>query len=58
MSLRARDRSQSGIITAEYAVGSIAACAIAGVCLYPILTSPWVRDLLFTLMRGLLAPWS
>ena len=57
MSKSHRDRSESGMVTAEYAVGSIAACSVAGLCLYPILHSPWVRDLLATLVRGLLAPW-
>jgi hypothetical protein len=51
-------RSESGMLTAEYAVGTIAACSLAGVCLYPVVYSPWVRDLLATLVRGLLAPWS
>jgi hypothetical protein len=44
-------------VTAEYAVGTIAACSIAGVCLYPILTSPWMRELLLTLLRAALEPW-
>jgi hypothetical protein len=49
--------SERGMITAEYAVGTIAACSLAGVCLFPILTSPWARDLLLTLIRGVLGAW-
>jgi hypothetical protein len=52
-----RPRSERGMVTAEYAVGTIAACSIAGVCLYPILTSPWMRELLLTLLRAALEPW-
>lgn len=55
---KSRGRCESGMITAEYAVGSIAACGLAGLCLYPVLTSEWARDLLATLVRALLAPWS
>ena len=50
-------RSERGMVTAEYAVGTIAACSIAGVCLYPILTSPWMRELLLTLVRNALELW-
>ncbi len=55
---KSRGRCESGMITAEYAVGSIAACGLAGLCLYPVLTSEWAHDLLATLVRALLAPWS
>jgi hypothetical protein len=52
-----RCRSESGMVTAEYAVGTIAACSIAGICLYPVLTSPWMRALLLTLLRAALESW-
>ena len=57
MALSDRLRSERGMVTAEYAVGTIAACSIAGVCLYPILTSSWTRELLLTLLRAALSPW-
>ncbi|MFC6079527.1 DUF4244 domain-containing protein [Sphaerisporangium aureirubrum] len=41
----ARTRAQAGMSTAEYAVGTIAACAFAGL-LYKIVTSPDVRKML------------
>jgi hypothetical protein len=41
----ARSRAQAGMSTAEYAVGTIAACAFAGL-LYKIVTSPEVRKML------------
>lgn len=57
MAIPDRRRSQRGMVTADYAVGTIAACGIAGICLYPILTSPWVRELLLTLLRTALELW-
>jgi Protein of unknown function (DUF4244) len=50
-------RSERGMVTAEYAVGTIAACSIAGVCLYPVFTSPWMRELLLTALRTALESW-
>ncbi|MEO3811329.1 DUF4244 domain-containing protein [Sphaerisporangium sp. B11E5] len=41
----ARTRGEAGMSTAEYAVGTIAACAFAGL-LYKIVTSPEVRKML------------
>lgn len=41
----ARSRGEAGMSTAEYAVGTIAACAFAGL-LYKIVTSPDVRKML------------
>jgi uncharacterized protein DUF4244 len=37
--------SDEGMTTAEYAVGTVAACGFGGL-LYKILTSGWVEDLL------------
>jgi hypothetical protein len=37
--------SEAGMTTAEYAVGTVAACGFAGV-LYKVITSPIVIDLL------------
>ncbi len=42
-------RSEDGMTTAEYAVGTVSACGFAGL-LYKILTSSWGQDLL----RGIL----
>jgi Protein of unknown function (DUF4244) len=52
-----RRRPERGMVTAEYAVGTVAACGIAGVCLYPLFCSPWMRELLLALMRSALEPW-
>ncbi|MGW4638274.1 DUF4244 domain-containing protein [Sphaerisporangium sp. NPDC004334] len=41
----ARIRAQAGMSTAEYAVGTIAACAFAGL-LFKIVSSPEVRKML------------
>ncbi|WP_214410002.1 DUF4244 domain-containing protein [Sphaerisporangium fuscum] len=41
----ARARSEAGMSTAEYAVGTIAACAFAGL-LFKIVSSPEVRKML------------
>ncbi|GAA1271671.1 hypothetical protein GCM10009677_25840 [Sphaerisporangium rubeum] len=43
--LAARSRGEAGMSTAEYAVGTIAACAFAGL-LYKIVTSPDIRKML------------
>jgi hypothetical protein len=50
-------KTQRGMITAEYAVGIIGACGLAGACLLPVLTSPSVRDVIATLFRQVLQPW-
>ncbi len=39
------DRADAGMTTAEYAVGTVAACGFSGV-LYKVITSPSVLDLL------------
>ncbi len=43
--LGSRVRGQSGMSTAEYAVGTIAACAFAAL-LFKIVTSPEVQEML------------
>ena len=43
------DRSEAGMTTAEYAVGTVAACGFAGV-LYKILTSSEVISLVTNLI--------
>jgi hypothetical protein len=43
--LRRRVRSERGMTTAEYAVGTVATCGFAGI-LGKVLTQPWVGDLL------------
>lgn len=43
--LGGRARAQAGMSTAEYAVGTIAACAFAAL-LYKIVTSPGVQEML------------
>lgn len=43
-------RSDAGMTTAEYAVGTVAACGFAGV-LYKLITS----DLVMTLLKALIA---
>ncbi|MFC4529765.1 DUF4244 domain-containing protein [Sphaerisporangium dianthi] len=45
----ARLRAQAGMSTAEYAVGTIAACAFAGL-LFKIVSSPEVRKMLSDLI--------
>ncbi|WP_344934447.1 DUF4244 domain-containing protein [Sphaerisporangium flaviroseum] len=45
----ARTRSEAGMSTAEYAVGTIAACAFAGL-LFKIVSSPDVRKMLSDLI--------
>lgn len=49
--LRGQDR---GMATAEYAVGTIAACGFAGV-LYKILTSKAVEDVLVHVVKAALS---
>lgn len=43
-----RVRDEQGMTTAEYAVGTIASCGIAGV-LISLLDQPWISDLLKSL---------
>lgn len=43
--LRRGDRAESGMATAEYAVGTVAACGFGGI-LYKLLTSETVVQLL------------
>jgi len=50
-------RSQRGMVTAEYAVGVVFACGLAGACLAPLLTSPLMYELLAMLWRFALEPW-
>ncbi len=38
-------QSDRGMISAEYSVGTVAACGLAGV-LYELITSDWVESLL------------
>lgn len=45
----ARDRPDGGMSTAEYAVGTVAACGFAAL-LFKILTSPQVRQLIVGLV--------
>lgn len=45
-----RTRSDSGMSTAEYAVGTIAACAFAGL-LFKVVTSSEVRTMLAALIQ-------
>ena len=46
---RALRASDEGMTTAEYAVGTVAACGFGGL-LFKILTSGWVEDLLKTVI--------
>ena len=48
--IRARDRPETGMSTAEYAVGTVAACGFAAL-LFKILTSPQVRQLLLGIVK-------
>ncbi|MFF4774623.1 DUF4244 domain-containing protein [Microtetraspora fusca] len=48
--LIARTRAEAGMSTAEYAVGTIAACAFAGL-LFKIVTSGEVRSMLTALIQ-------
>ncbi|MFJ9946631.1 DUF4244 domain-containing protein [Kitasatospora sp. NPDC091207] len=46
---RARGRSDAGMTTAEYAVGTLGACALAAT-LYKVVTSPAILDALTGLL--------
>ena len=48
--LRCRDTRDHGMSTAEYAVGTVAAAAFAGL-LFKILTSPEVRRMLLKIIQ-------
>jgi hypothetical protein len=50
-------RSQRGMVTAEYAVGVVFACGLAGACLAPMLASPLIRSVLVVLWRHALERW-
>jgi len=54
--ITSRAAQERGMATAEYAVGTIAACGMGGV-LYKVLTSPTVMDLLTDLIRAAAAPF-
>jgi hypothetical protein len=47
--LRRRLRRDDGMTTAEYAVGTVAACGFAGV-LIQLLGSDWIQELLKTVI--------
>jgi Protein of unknown function (DUF4244) len=49
--------SQRGMVTAEYAVGVVFACGLAGACLAPIFASPLIRSVLVVLWRHALERW-
>lgn len=44
-------RDDSGMTTAEYAVGTVAAVGLAGI-LYKLLTSPEIQQLLWKIIKG------
>jgi Flp pilus assembly pilin Flp len=46
-----RSRDESGMTTAEYAVGTVASCGLAGV-LVKLLNEPWVQDLFRNLFES------
>lgn len=50
---RLRASAEHGMTTAEYAVGTIAACALAGV-LFTLVSSNPVKELVFTLIKSAL----
>ena len=50
-------RVQAGMVTAEYAVGVVAGCTFAGICVYPIVTSTWMQRLLEQLLFSTLTGW-
>nr|WP_269750277.1 DUF4244 domain-containing protein [Herbidospora yilanensis] len=49
-----RRRADAGMSTAEYAVGTIAACGFAGL-LFKVVTSPDVQQMLASLVQKALA---
>jgi hypothetical protein len=51
-----RLRSEAGMTTAEYAVGTIATCGMGGL-LYKVLTSDTVMQLLTDLVRAAARPF-
>ena len=50
-------RSQRGMVTAEYAVGVVFACGLAGACLAPMFASPLIRSVRVVLWRHALERW-
>ncbi|MGH3317671.1 MAG: DUF4244 domain-containing protein [Nocardioidaceae bacterium] len=50
-------RSQRGMVTAEYAVGVVFACGLAGACLATMFASPLIRSVLAVLWRHALERW-
>jgi hypothetical protein len=54
--ITSRASQEQGMATAEYAVGTIAACGMGGV-LYEVLTSPTVMELLTELIRAAARPF-
>jgi Protein of unknown function (DUF4244) len=50
-------RAQRGAATAEYAVGVVAGCSVVGICVYPVLTSPWMERLLELVVWVNLGGW-
>jgi hypothetical protein len=45
------------MVTAEYAVGVVAGCTFAGICIFPIVTSTWMQLLLEQLLFSTLTGW-
>jgi hypothetical protein len=45
------------MVTAEYAVGVVFACGLAGACLAPMFASPLIRSVLAVLWRHALERW-
>lgn len=50
-------RDETGMSTAEYAVGTVAAVGLAGI-LYKLLTSPEMRELLWTIIQKAIAAFT
>lgn len=48
-----KKRGERGMTTAEYAVGTVAACGLGGVLL-KIITDPAMRELLWKIIRAIL----
>ena len=48
---RLRSRAERGMTTAEYAVGTVASCSLAGV-LVKLLSEPWVQGLFRNLFES------
>lgn len=50
-------RTPAGMVTAEYAVGVVAGCTLAGGCLYPLARAEWMQRLLELLLESALGGW-